>query len=150
MAANSDPIVTRVGEQSGALVVTAAAALYDPSGTFGTDLYVIWTSDATNGGWLEDVIMAYGGSATTASNAAVMRLWLSTVGATTAPTIGTQAWLIGQQVLPAVTPSTTVPNPVFTFPVRRVFKPGLFLLAKISVTQPANMGWMTSGHGGKY
>lgn len=151
MAGNSDPIVSKVAEQSGALVVTAASALYDPSGTFGTDLYKVWTSDATNGGWLEELIMGYGGSATTVSNAAIMRFWLSSVGSGSAPTIGTQAWLLPfMQVLPAVTPSTTVPNPVIVRPVRRMYAPGMFVLAKISVSQPANMGWLTSGHGGKY
>lgn len=150
MAGNIDPIASKIGyvDTPGAQVRTAAAVVFDGTGTIGTDIYKIWTSDATNSGFLRSAIIKYSATAATASNACVLSFFLSskTSGATTdADTIR-----VKEIAIPALTPSTTVALPdmevVFGYPL----SPGWTLLCKVSVTQPAACGFVVTGIGGKY
>jgi hypothetical protein len=148
--ANGDPIYSRVGYTDGALVVTAATNVHDISGTIGTDIYKVATADATNGSWMEKLVAKYTGNSTTTSNAAVLKLWRSSVGTGT-PTLGTQATLLDEIPLPATGAlSTTATAYRIEMPLKFALDPGFFLLVKITVSQPASFGWAVSIIGGKY
>ena len=89
MPANTDPIYSRLSDyQGGPLIVTAAATVYDISGTIGTDIYKIFTADATNGGFVQKVRFKYAANGTTTSVATTLKVWISSVASGT-PTIGT-------------------------------------------------------------
>lgn len=151
MAANIDPIWSKLSDyQGGGLITTAATTVYDISGTIGTDIYKIFTADSTNGGYVQRVRFKYAANGTTTSNAAVLKLWISSVG-TGSPTIGTQAWFWDEVALPttgALTTTTTTYAPEiylgFALPASYT------LLAKITVSQSANTGWLASVVAGKY
>jgi hypothetical protein len=151
IASNTDPIYSKASDvQGSALITTAASVVYDISGTIGTDIYKIFTADATNGGFVQRIRLKYAGNSTTTSNAAVMKIWLSTVSSGT-PTIGTQAWFLDEIALPATgTLTTTATNAVYDIPLNFALKAGQHLLAKITVSQPANFGWMAVVIGGAY
>jgi hypothetical protein len=132
------------------MIITAASVVYDISGTIGTDIYKIYTADATNGGFVQRIRLKYAGNTTTTSNAAVMKIWLASVGTGT-PTIGTNAWLLDEIALPATgTLTTTATNATYDLPLNFAVPAGYFLLAKITVSQPANFGWLATVIAGKY
>jgi len=131
-------------------MTTAATVVHDISGTIGTDIYLLFTADATEGGYVRGVSVKYAANGTTTSIACVLKLWLSTVNTGT-PTIGTQAWLLAEIPLPATGAlSATNPAPDFYIPLNRPLKPGQYLLGKITVSQGANTGWLAIVDAGKY
>ena len=117
MAANADPIYSRISGYSGSpLITTAASVVYDISGTIATDIYLAYTSDSTNGGYVQKVRFKYAANGTTTSVAAVMRVWISSVSSGT-PTIGTQAWYWDEVALPVTgTLATTTVTPFYEIP----------------------------------
>ena len=54
MAGNTDPIYSKVGKISG-VEVTAANTKSDGAGTIGTDIFLAFTADATNGSFVRDI-----------------------------------------------------------------------------------------------
>lgn len=151
MPANVDPVYSRLSDyQGGPLITTAAATVYDISGTIGTDIYKLFTADATNGGFVQRVRFKYAANGTTASNAAVIKLWISSVTSGT-PTIGTQAWYWDEVVVPATgTLTTTGTTLTVEVPFNFALPAGYTILAKITVSQSANTGWLASVIAGKY
>lgn len=149
-AANNQPVFSKVADIQGVLVVTAPTTIYNMSGAIGTDVYKAFTADATNGGYLNKIIFKYVANATTQSNAAVAKIWLSSLTSGT-PTVGTQAWYIGEIVLPSTsTLATTTQTPTYDFPLGFPIPAGYTVLIVISVSQPANCGWLATVVGGKY
>lgn len=151
MSANVQPIFSRLSDfQGGPLINTAASVVYDISGTIGTDIYKLFTADATNGGFVQKVRFKYAANGTTTSVAAVIKLWIASVGTGT-PTIGTQAWFWDEIPVPATGAlSTTAPNQIYEVPFNLALPPGYTILAKITVSQSANTGWLASVIAGKY
>jgi len=151
IASNTDPIYSKASDvQGSALITTAASVVYDISGTIGTDIYKIFTADATNGGFVQRIRLKYAGNSTTTSNAAVAKIWLSSVTSGT-PTIGTQAWFLDEIALPATgTLTTTATNAVYDVPLNFAVPAGWCICVKITVSQPANFGWMCTVIAGKY
>jgi hypothetical protein len=151
MAANTDPIYSKASDVQGStLITTAASVVYDISGTIGTDIYKLFTADATNGGFVQRVRFKYAANATTTSVAAVIKLWISSVASGT-PTIGTQAWFYDEIAVPATGAlTTTAPNPIYDVPFNFAIPAGWTILAKITVSQSANTGWMGTVIAGKY
>jgi hypothetical protein len=151
VAANTDPVYSKASDVQGStLITTAASVVYDISGTIGTDIYKAWTADATNGGFVQRLRFKYAGNTTTTSNAAVAKIWLSSVTSGT-PTIGTQAWFLDEIALPATgTLTTTATNAVYDVPLNFAVPAGWCICVKITVSQPANFGWMCTVIAGKY
>lgn len=86
MAGNTDPIYSKVGKISG-VEVTAANTKSDGAGTIGTDIFLAFTADATNGSFVRDIkTFLTATTAATATTATVVRYFASsaTSGATTA------------------------------------------------------------------
>ena len=150
-APNTAPVYSYVSDFEGsALITTAASVVYDISGTIGTDIYLCFTADATNGGFVQRMRFKYAGNTTTTSVAAIMRIWIASVASGT-PTIGTQAWLFDEIALPATgTLTTTTIAAAYEVPFGFALPPSYTILCKISVSQPANFGWMATTVAGKY
>ena len=149
MPANIDAIWTKAADIQGKRVVTAPSVVYDTSGTIGTDIYALFIADATNGGYVQKLRVKYGGTTTTTSNAAVLKIWVSSVSTGT-PT-ATQAFLLTELVLPATGAlSTTTSGPEYEIPIGFALPLGYALLGIITVTQPANFFWSVAAIGGKY
>lgn len=150
MAGNSDPIYSRAGQiQSSALIAAVNAVLYNAAGTIGTDVYIIWTADATNGGYLQRVRVKYVMNATTTSVACVMKFFLTAAssGAVTDAT----SWFVDEIAIPATGAlTTTATNPTYEVPFNMPVPAGWSLVAKITVAQPANGGFIATAIGGKY
>jgi hypothetical protein len=151
MPANTDPIYSRLSDfQGSALITTAAATVYDISGTIGTDIYKIFTADATNGGFVQKVRFKYAANGTTTSVAAALRVWIASVASGT-PTIGTQAWFYDEIAIPATGAlSTTTTTPVYEIPFNFALPLSYTILVKTTVSQSANTGWMATVIAGKY
>jgi hypothetical protein len=149
MPANIDPIFSQAPDIQGKLVVTAPSVVYNTSGTIGTDIYAVWIADATNGGYIQKLRVKYSGNNTTTSNAAVLKIWISSVSTGTPTT--SQAYLYDEIALPATGAlSTTTTSAVYEIPMGIALPAGYAVLAVITVTQPANFGWFVTGIGGKY
>lgn len=150
MAANSDPIYSRSSAFNGSpLIVTAASVVYDISGTVGTDIYQLWVSDATNGGFVQRVRFKYAANATTTSNTAVLRLWICSANA--ALVVGTNSWFYDDIALPATGAlATTTVSPTYEIPLGFALPPTYYLMGKITVSQTASTGWLATIVAGKY
>jgi hypothetical protein len=150
MPANTNPIfsVAPDVQSAGALIRSVASVLYDGSGTIGTDIYKVFQADATNGGFVQRIRFRYSANAATASNACVLKIYVSSQssGATT----DANTWLIDEITVPAITPSTTVAMSNFEVPINFPLPPNYTILVKITVAQPANCGFIGVGIGGKY
>lgn len=151
MAANNDPIYSKVGDvqSPGALIAAVNASLYDAAGTIGTDIYKVWTADATNGGYLQRMRVKYVSNGTTTSNACVMKFFLSNTasGAVT----NTTAWYYDEMAIAATgTLTTTGTSITYDMPFNFALPPGWSVLVKITVAQPASSGFVCTGIGGKY
>jgi len=151
MPANIDPIYSRLSDYQGsALITTAASTVFDISGTIGTDIYKVFTADATNGGFVQRIRFKYAANGTTTSVAAVMKIWISTKTSGTC-TIGTDSWFYDEIALPATGAlTTTAPNAVYEVPFGFALPAGYTILCKITVSQSANTGWMANVIAGKY
>lgn len=151
MSANTAPIFSQLSAVSGSsLITTAASVVYDISGTIGTDIYLAYTSDATNGGFVQRVRFKYVASATTTSVATVMRVWISTVSTGT-PTLGTQAWFWDEIALPATGAlTTTTISSNYEIQFGFAFPPAYSILCKTTVSQSASTGWQAIVVAGKY
>ena len=150
MAGNATPIYSKIGDiQSSALIAAVNAVLYNAAGTIGTDVYKIWTADATNGGFLQRVRVKYVANATTASNACVMKFYLS--AATSGAVTDANSFFYDEMAIPATgTLTTTAANVSYDMPCGFALPAGWSIYAKITVAQPASCGFIATGIGGKY
>ena len=84
MPANTDAIYTRIGSIKSVLV-TAANTSSQGGGTIGTDIFLAFTADATNGSFIQRVRFVATATAALTTTATVGRVFISTQasGATT-------------------------------------------------------------------
>jgi len=141
MAQNIDPIFGLAPMGDGVVVVTAPSVVYNGSGTIGTDLYKVAQGKAADGSFVGALRVKYVANATTTSNAAVLKIWYSSInsGATTALT---NVWLLTEIALPATGAlSTTAVAAEYNIPLGIPLKAGYTILASVTVSQPASCGW---------
>lgn len=148
---NTQPIYTAHPdvEANTTLISAVNASLYNAAGTIGTDIYTLFTADATNGGFVQRVRFQYVANATTASNPCVLRLFISnkTSGATT----DADTWFYESVVIPQIGALTTTAGNVFyEIPLNFGLPPSYTLLAKITVAQPASCGFVATVIAGNY
>lgn len=149
-APNNAPIYSKASDvQAIGPIITAASVVFDGSGTIATDVYKVFQADATNGGFVQKIILAYVANATTTSVAAKMKFYISS--ATSGAVTNANAWYMGEVTLPATGAlSTTAASPTFEFPVGFAIPLSYTILAKITVSQSASTGWMATAIAGKY
>lgn len=151
MAANTAPIFTRLGDpQVGGAVIGPTANTNLDGTSSSTSSTLIYTSDATNGSYVQKVILKAVGSPA----ASVARVFLCTAtGALTMGTTNTAAntSLIGEVAVPAITVSQTAASPQFEIPINIAL--GLdqkLLLAFGTSTGAAGTGYASTVVAGKY
>ena len=146
MAANNDPIYSRAGVIS---MRTAAAlgvasnrtSIYDA--TNATTDKILFTSDATNGGYVQRIrFKALGTNA-----ASVARVYINN-GA--AQTTATNNLFYGELSLPATTASTTVSTPDIDYPMNMALPAGYTIIVGVSAAADLASGWVAGVIGGKY
>lgn len=137
MPGNTTPIFTAAGEQEWAGPLTAANTAVDGTGT----VLTVFTADATNGGWIEELIwMPLGTNVVT-----VGRVFINN-GSTNA-TAGNNS-MIAQSTLPATTLSNVAALFIPRTPIRLALSPGYKINVVIATAVAA--GFQITGVGGKY
>lgn len=139
MAANSNPIFSRIGDiQWGGAAATAANTTVDL--TSGTK-YTIFTSDATNGGRLEKIKFRPLGT----NVATVARIWINN-GAT--PGTAANNSLYHEVTLPATTVSQVAAQTDIYATLELALPPGYVVYVTLGTAVAA--GFHITGVGGKY
>jgi hypothetical protein len=148
MPANTSPIFGRTPDVqvSGAVQGPTAVTAQDGTGT----LQPIFQADATEGGWVDSVVLKPVGSPA----ATVARLFYCTAtGAFTPGTTNTVAntAMIDEISTSAITTSNTVAQTAFVFNVRRALPAGTRLLIGFGTsTGAAGTGYAVTTFGSKY
>ena len=154
MAANIDPIYGRTPDvqQSGALnsgTILGPTANTAQDGT-GSAIYPIFQADATEGGYIECIVMKPVGSPA----ATVVRIfYCSATGAFTAGTTNTASntGILTEFPLPAITTSNSNAQSDVVIPIRQRFPAGTRLLVAFGTSTGASgTGWVTTTFGSKY
>jgi hypothetical protein len=140
MAANTLPIYTRLGDvQWTTTPMTALNATTDL--TTGT-IYLAFTADATEGGYVQRIRFK---AVLSTNTATVARVWLNN-GLTTATAANNV--LIDEISLPTATASSTAALPVYELPLNFAMPPGYTIY--ITLGTAVTGGWKASVIGGKY
>ena len=149
MPANTDPIFTRLGAK-GSVLITAANTSSQGGGTIGTDIFLAFTGDATNGSFIQRVRFIPTATAPTTTTATVGRVFLSTVasGATTSA----NTWLWQEVGLPASSADNTAAGvPFFDIPLGFALPTGVQTILVTNHAAPAvNSAWRAIVIAGDY
>jgi hypothetical protein len=140
MTANIDPIYSRLADVQWGGVMTAAIATADI--TSGTS-YLIFTADATNGGFVRSLRLkpVPGGN----NVASVARIWINN-GSTTGT--ASNSTLFSEVTLPAITSSATAAQPDIDIPLNMALPAGYKIY--VSLGTAVATGWVGAITGGKY
>lgn len=148
MAANTDPIWTKQGAY-GCVAVTAANTSSQGGGTIGTDIFLAFTADATNGSYIRELRWILGESTIgTASTATVGRIFISSQssGATTSANTD----LLQEVTLGSQTPSSTAPGVPVILPIGFILPAGKSILVTNHAAPAANTHWKAMVIAGHY
>ena len=141
MPANNQPIFTRLADvQWTVSAMTVANTTTDL--TAGT-IYLAFTADATNGGYVQRIRFRTLG---TNSNATVARVWVNN-GATTATAANNT--LIDEITLPTTTVSQVAGQANYELPLNFALPAGYRIYVTVG-TSPTSAGWNATVIGGKY
>lgn len=142
MAANTSPIYTRTADIQWITAITAANTTLDI--TSGTS-YLVFTADATEGGFVREVRIKASPANNTA--ATVARIWLNN-GSTTGTAANSA--LITEVTIPATTASNSAGLPDIIVPINMALPAGYRLYLTLG-TAPGGSGQFTAAAiGGKY
>ena len=138
MAANKNPIFTRVGDVQWAPAALAAANIAkDGTGTVAT----VFTADAAEGGFAVKLVARASGMAV----ATVLRVFVNN-GATN--TVAANNILLAEMTLPAVTLSEVAAQPAYELALNLALPPGYKINCTLGTAVAA--GYCLSVQGGKY
>jgi hypothetical protein len=137
MAANTDPIYSRIADIQWITLSATANNVYDGTGTVST----VFTADATNGGYVSYVKLKPMGTTAVSS----VRLFLNN-GSTN--TTAANNSLIAEATLAAVTIATNAANPEVIVPLNMALPAGYRINAVVSANTTAT--WQATAVGGKY
>ena len=144
MPANLDPIYSRVGDVSNNSgtgmnqLVTAAANDYTGAGANNS---LVFTADATNGGYVQRLRFKAGGS----NVASVARVFINNGGA---PGTAANNAFYGEVSLPGTTITATAATIDVDYPMNIALPPGFRIYFGLGTTVAA--GWICIAVGGKY
>lgn len=142
MAANVQPIYTRLGDvQWIGAIVTANNTKDLTSGTS----YLVFTADATNGGFVREVVIKADPANNTA--ATVVRLWLNN-GSTTGTAANSS--FLTEISLPATTASATAAQPDFVIPLNLALPAGYKIYLTVGTAPGGSGQFSATAVGGKY
>jgi len=144
MPANTSPIYTLIGDVSNDgttgmnQLVTAAANDYTG---IDADVSLIFTADATNGGYIQRIRFKAGGT----NVASVARIYINN-GAT--PATATNNQFYGEVSLPAITAIATSATIEIDYPMSFAINPGFRIYFGLATAVAA--GWVATVVAGKY
>lgn len=141
-APNNEPIYSRVADIQWAVNCTAANNTIDI--TTGTS-YLVFTADATNGGYVRECRIKVNPSQSSA--ATVVRFWINN-GSTTAT--DANSTLYTEIGMPATTTSATVAQPDFIVPMNMPLPPGYRIYVTMGTAVGGSAELMVIAIGGKY
>lgn len=137
MAANVQPIYTKVGDLQWAVAITAANTAKDGTGTVTT----VFSADGTNGGYVRAVRAKPIGT----NVASVLRIFVNN-GQTN--TVAANNWYLEDISLPATTLTEAAGQPTIEVPLGLALPPGYKLNVVLGTAVAA--GWVVGTVGGKY
>lgn len=141
MAANNQPIFTRTPDVQWTIsAMTAANTTTDL--TAGT-IYLAFSADSTNGGYVQRIRFRTLGSNT---NATVARVWINN-GGTTATAANNS--LFDEITLPVTSVSQVAAQANYELPLNFALPPGDRIYVTLG-TAPTSAGWQATVIGGKY
>lgn len=150
MSANIDPIYSKKGRfGKGGTATTfeistsTANTNFDGTGTIGTDIWIAFEADATNGSFLKSIKAKI--RSTGVGVASVLRLFINNGSANGT---NTNNALFAELSLPAITATQTAATTDFEIPCNLLLPPGYRVLYCFG-TAPVNT-WMVYGIGGDY
>lgn len=142
MPSNTTPIYSKIGDIQWTSNMTAQNTTTDlTSGT----IYLAFTADATNGGYVQRIRFKPNNAATINNVATVARVWLNNGSAT-----GTAAnnTFIDEISLPATTGSATAALPVYELPLNFAMPPGYTIYVTLGTSVVG--GYRATVIGGSY
>lgn len=145
---NTQPRFTKVGRFGSVLI---AAALTDSSGagTIGTNIYKAFTADSTNGSYVDKVRFMATATTPTATNAGVLRVFLSSI--TSGTTTSADTFLIGETTVPAVNAdNASAAVAPYDVPIGAAIPPGYTILVSQHMAVATNTNWRAVVFGGDY
>jgi len=148
MPANRQPAFTRLGNH-GAVLVTAANTSSAGGGTIGTDIFLAFTADATNGSFIQMVRWMPVATAPTTMTPTVGRVFISSVTSGATTSANTILW--GEVALPNV-PADNASTAVYPLevPFGWWLKPGHTILVTNHAAPAANSNWRALAVVGDY
>lgn len=148
MGGNAQPQFTRQGNVNSVLI-TAANTSSEGGGTIGTDTFLAFTADATNGSFVDSVRFIPVATATTTTTATVGRVYISSV--TSGTTTSANTWLVDEVTLAAQSAdSGTTPVYQIDVPVNTRIPAGYTILVQTNAAPAANTAWRVLVFGGDY
>ena len=150
MAQNTSPIWTLVPRiQNGTLTGNIGSARSDGVGTIGTDLFIVFQADATDGSYLKKVRINAAATTPTTMTASVIRLFFSS--ATSGVTTAANCWL-HHEITTAAIPAANATNATnyYEVPMDIVMPASYTLLASIHANMAANTRFHITAFGGDY
>ena len=149
MPGNADPIYTRAGSLGSPVAITTGNSSSQGGGTIGTDIFLAFTADATNGSFVREVRLNLGESSIgTPSTATVGRVFLSTQTSGSTTSSNTHLWM--EVSLPAQTPTATVAGVAVVIPMNLILPAGWTILVTTGASPAANTHWKATVVGGNY
>lgn len=142
MAANIDPIYSRIGDVQWIGAVTAANNILNIA--TGTS-YLVYTADATYGGFVSYVRVKADPANNTA--ATVVRLWLN--NGLTLATAANSSFLT-EMTIAATVASATAANPDYNIPLNIALPPGYRIYATLATAAGGSGQFSITALGGKY
>lgn len=146
---NLSPIYTKNGKINSCLV-TAANTSSQGGGTVGTDIFLAFTADATNGSFVQRVrLVPTATAANTATTATVLRIFISSI--TSGSTTSANTFLWKELTVPSVTAdSSTAQTNEYDIPLGFAIPAGWTILVTSHAAPAANSAWRATVIGGDY
>ena len=151
MPANSDPIFTKNGKFGSALVTGSNPGTDgNTANVIGTNVFLAFTADATNGSFVQRVRWIATGSANNIATAATVgRVWISSTSSGSTST--STAFLISEVVLPSVTAAASASvAPYIDVPIGFPVPAGYSVLVGNANTPNAGTAWRADVIAGDY
>ena len=144
MAANTDPVYSRVGDVSSNGTTGMATDITTATGDYtgvSANHVLVFTADSTNGGYVQRLRFQAKGTNT----ASVARIYLNNGSANTTATNNS---FYGQQSLPGTTATNTAATTEIDYPMNIALPAGFRIYVGLGTTVAA--GWVCVAVGGKY
>lgn len=150
MAQNTNPIFSLVPVVSfGTVTGSVGLTRSDGVGTVGTDIFLLFTADATNGSYVSKIRVSAAATTSTSMTASVLRFYISSVssGATTAAnTVLYQEVAVAALAAAHTSNATNFYEVAFNVPLA----PSQTILVSIDDNLAANTRWQFLTFGGNY